>query len=52
MILCVKLNFGRTMFMFSTAKFIEGLLRFRSELAAFPMLPIQPAALLWSPNLS
>lgn len=52
MILCVKLNFGRTMFMSSTAKFIGGLLRFRSDLAAFAMLPIQHAALLWSPNLS
>ena len=47
-----EIEFGRTMSMFSTVKFIGGLLRFRSELAAFPMLPIQPAALLWSPNLS
>ena len=33
-------------------KIYWGLLCFQSELAAFPMLPIQPAVLLWSPNLS
>ena len=54
MILCLKLNFGRTMLVLSKGKiYWEGSVRFQPELApACAMLPIQPAAVNLSLNLS